>query len=610
MKRVLGKLAGVALLAMAALWSAQAQAAIKNTKHDLSVSSTGATIKATSASETQICVFCHVPHNASIKGPLWNRDVPATAYNPYQSSTTFGGSAAGRTTITKTKMGAPDGDSLLCLSCHDGTIAAGKLLNKTVTMTAAMTGTTLVGGLTGGVYELADDHPVSFTFDATLAAAKGELTLPLSTSKVKLRNGGKVQCTSCHDPHTTAFPKFLVENNVTSTLCKVCHTRTNWADSSHANGAKLWNGNTIANNACANCHRSHAAGPGAVTALPGKERLLNSGVSDEANCYSCHDTAGPAKNIAAESVKAASAHRVGNYSAVHDAAEFVGASSNALTTSNNVSTKHVECVDCHNPHQTKGPASTNAVNEAINPPALPLRGARGTTLANAVANPVNYEYEICFRCHGDTATIAVATPLITRQIAQMNTRLEFQTGNPSFHPVGGSRGLSVGSATAEIPSLLTPWTATSTIKCTHCHNNDSGPILGVAGSGPNGPHGSTNHSLLNKQYVTTDNTAESAANYALCYSCHSRTSILADESFTEHNKHINGESAPCSTCHDAHGIYSSQGNTTNNRHLINFNTGPLVGTDYTGVVRKPRNNGAIAGDVRYVVGTSKKAPVI
>jgi hypothetical protein len=70
--------------------------------------------------------------------------------------------------------------------------------------------------------------------------------------------------------------------------------------------------------------------------------------------------------------------------------------------------------------------------------------------------------------------------------------------------------------------------------------------------------------------MTIDNTPESAFNYALCYACHSRDSILNDESFPEHDKHIRGENTPCNVCHDPHGISATQGNDTNNSHLINF----------------------------------------
>ena len=119
--------------------------------------------------------------------------------------------------------------------------------------------------------------------------------------------------------------------------------------------------------------------------------------------------------------------------------------------------------------------------------------------------------------------------------------------------------------------------------CTDCHNSSQARSAG--GSGPEGPHGSAFEPILVRNYQTIDNTPESAANYALCYECHSRGSILGDESFAEHDKHIRGEDTPCNVCHDPHGISSTQGNVTNNSHLINFDTS----------IVSPRGN----GDLRF-----------
>ena len=66
---------------------------------------------------------------------------------------------------------------------------------------------------------------------------------------------------------------------------------------------------------------------------------------------------------------------------------------------------------------------------------------------------------------------------------------------------------------------------------------------------------------------------ESAAAYALCYKCHERDSILADESFPTHRLHVEKAQAACTTCHDPHGV-------ANATHLINFNrtyVGPAEG---------------------------------
>jgi len=46
-------------------------------------------------------------------------------------------------------------------------------------------------------------------------------------------------------------------------------------------------------------------------------------------------------------------------------------------------------------------------------------------------------------------------------------------------------------------------------------------------------------------------------------------SLLNDDSFTEHKKHLQHE-IPCSACHDPHGVSSAQGVAAANSHLINF----------------------------------------
>jgi predicted CXXCH cytochrome family protein len=538
-----------------ALWSTQAFSAanVAITKHNLSVSGPGG-IKATT--ETEICVFCHVPHQASVLAPLWNRRNPdaAPSYTPYASSTAKG------------TMGQPNGSSLLCLSCHDGTIALGELLSRGAT-NVSMTGTGIsaTGVLTGGTgligRDLSDDHPVSFAYTAALAAGSGgELVSPtVLTGKVKLDASGQMQCSSCHDAHDNTNGKFLVMSNTASALCISCHTKAGWSTGSHATSAATWNGLgtnpwlhtsglTVAANACENCHQPHTAG--------GKARLLNS-VTDETNCYTCHtgNVAGktaPAKNMQTEMTKI-SGHNVASYSGIHDPTE-----------ANVVNSRHVECADCHNPHQTNATAGTTTA--VTGSPVLPgaLKGVKGVNISGMAVTSVTNEYEVCFRCHGDSSGKRAST--ITRAIpsgatGENNVRMEFQTGNASFHPVAG-----VGTNTT-VPSLIAPLTTASTMTCSSCHNNETS-------TGPKGPHGSTISPLLERAYTTTDNTTESAAAYALCYKCHNRSSIIADNvagSFKYHGLHLgSGVRAPCSACHDPHGV------STNN-HLINFDSTIVTG---------------------------------
>lgn len=67
----------------------------------------------------EICVYCHTPHgaNTQIALPLWNRSIPATTYNTYNSST-----------ITQ-PVSQPGPNSLSCLSCHDGTVSIDSVIN-------------------------------------------------------------------------------------------------------------------------------------------------------------------------------------------------------------------------------------------------------------------------------------------------------------------------------------------------------------------------------------------------------------------------------------------------------------------------------------------------
>lgn len=47
-------------------------AGVRGTKHDLSINGPG-TLKA--VAETQVCVFCHTPHNAEPAYPLWGHEL-------------------------------------------------------------------------------------------------------------------------------------------------------------------------------------------------------------------------------------------------------------------------------------------------------------------------------------------------------------------------------------------------------------------------------------------------------------------------------------------------------------------------------------------------------
>ena len=212
MKRLL---IGAALLLLIPT-AAMAQAGAGFGPHDLSTNDTGA----------RVCVFCHTPHGAStVSGPpLWNHTLSTNTFTAYDSPTM---NAADNNDWTGTGGNA----SALCMSCHDGSVGLGSLINP------PNEGTITDPGVMGAVVanlgtDLSNDHPVAFTYDATLSGNDGELADPSTlTGAVQLFGAGndQVECSSCHDAHNQNAggfdAPFLVMTNQASQLCDTCHNK-------------------------------------------------------------------------------------------------------------------------------------------------------------------------------------------------------------------------------------------------------------------------------------------------------------------------------------------------------------------------------------------------
>lgn len=196
-------LQGIVALAASLFFGAWAFAAsIVGSPHDFSSRGWGS---------TELCVFCHTPHNANVTaGTLWNHALTAATYTLYSSPTlnaVVGQPAAG-------------GVSKLCLSCHDGTVAIDSFGTRT--------GTTFISGSAALGTDLGNDHPIGFTYDTALATADGGLTTPASASLVSTGVplfSAKVECASCHNVHDNANGNFLRLSNAGSALCLKCHTK-------------------------------------------------------------------------------------------------------------------------------------------------------------------------------------------------------------------------------------------------------------------------------------------------------------------------------------------------------------------------------------------------
>lgn len=583
---------------------AQSQADVRATKHNLSAGAPATnTVKA--LSETQVCVFCHVPHGASQSRAIWNRDLsyqlPPSLYTLYGSST------------LDAVPNRPSGASKLCLSCHDGVLALGSLMNLDAARPAsvAMAGgtTTMPAGPTRLGTDLRNDHPISLVPNL----ADPEIAAPPPGDAVKLKEGATaakdtVQCTSCHDPHLNTA-KFLVKPNTRGALCLTCHPKQGWVGSRHeASNAPypVSGATTVGERACLSCHKPHnGEGP---TRLLTTQNLSAAPLAwaEENVCYSCHRSGGtgvdPGNGRAAPDILTqagkASTHpfplKLNEHQPVFTARVPEPEPVVNLT-------KHVECVDCHNPHQVR--ALPGNVHEGMK--GISLAGA--TVVDNAAVDL--QQHEVCLRCHGDSfATFIPPGP--TRPPSGSNKRIEFQTTNDAFHPVGGPGK----NTTTYLNNVLdTPdgqlkgndWTGArlnrfSTVLCTDCHNNEAtanvdGSARGSTAS-PKGPHGSTNGRLLRANYSTAVGATAppfggyNPGNFALCFLCHDEARLRGNRSnFFQaggigagrgnlHQVHlVDRTNASCHECH--YNVHSNvQAANTDYRnvppgtptHLVNF----------------------------------------
>lgn len=229
--------------ALVTLTAGSAFAGIATTKHNLG-STSPAAIK--SGNQSQICVFCHTPHNAIQNVPLWNRSAAsaASAYLLYTSSKSL-------TTTTQHAQLYNDSQSLFCMSCHDGTITelASRVNKQGVTDDGAainMTGGAAIwtGGTasTGAAMlgtNLTNDHPVGFSYGQAYTDEGGAAGGLNAAAAVSTAFGGKtifftansgavadsMECSSCHAVHDNTYAPFLRTTNSGSTLCLACHNK-------------------------------------------------------------------------------------------------------------------------------------------------------------------------------------------------------------------------------------------------------------------------------------------------------------------------------------------------------------------------------------------------
>lgn len=182
----------------------------------------------------EVCVYCHGPHG----GPdwagkpgfvLWNRDRPNPGYRMPEHAQS-----------RMLQDPAPSDRSRICLSCHDGSIGLDVITNVPNSYTGPGAAATTIdeceschsggnpaGGIDWeGVYfdpDMRKQHPISVLYDPSRRPGEFQPATGGSVGGVPLYEG-KVECQTCHEPHSQQNGFFLRQSNLGGSLCLVCHT--------------------------------------------------------------------------------------------------------------------------------------------------------------------------------------------------------------------------------------------------------------------------------------------------------------------------------------------------------------------------------------------------
>lgn len=166
---------------------------IVGTVHDLGTSHNGMNYSALPAdSKQRVCIFCHAPHNtyklspanggpgAGVGAgpqapdvfdylPLWNHELTGNfaSYTMYQNGP--GAPQVGPKASQAIQSNpVPGGTSLLCLSCHDGSVAVNSYGNPSQLTKSQSSGGAQIDPkyVIGKDNYLGNHHPIGFDYDA------------------------------------------------------------------------------------------------------------------------------------------------------------------------------------------------------------------------------------------------------------------------------------------------------------------------------------------------------------------------------------------------------------------------------------------------------------
>ncbi len=371
---------------------------VVNTKHNFAASTEpelppGETRTVKAQSENQTCVFCHTPHGKKDgAGFLWNRSLNVGPYTLYGSAS------------LDATMGQPGIPSKMCLSCHDGTLAVSTLEVYTDTsVTPSRTDTDVTVAMAGlgdgdkmpagaGVNtgytrnlgtDLANDHPIGFTYDSALAQADGELVDPDAVSYLGPRVGaGLVQ----HNAALGGTPPANAPTSVATRLAAPLEPVQNaWAGT--ANYAELL---TAGSMECTTCHDPHLRSSDnsiniKFLRLNRIQKAAPTGNFDkdqDINCLACHQKAGWPGSVHAHPTVADET--------------YTSAETGLQELPEGIQVWETACSACHDAHTV--PGAPRLLREGTDDTNSPKQGG------NAASE------ETCYQCHG-TGSVLQGTGL-------------------------------------------------------------------------------------------------------------------------------------------------------------------------------------------------------
>jgi Zn finger protein HypA/HybF involved in hydrogenase expression len=182
--------------------------------------------------ENSECRPCHAPPGLSLRRgetPAWHRQILQDSFDIFSDNTINKGS------------GEPIGNSKLCLSCHDGSVAPGAAYHQGLFLN------TSAGAV---VSFMPMEHPVSVSYGRNIMNKKYKLRDPFTamsglggTIESDLLKNGYIECTSCHDTHLFRNTKG----------CGSCHQDNNGTYAGRTYSVSLWKSNAKSA-LCLTCH--------------------------------------------------------------------------------------------------------------------------------------------------------------------------------------------------------------------------------------------------------------------------------------------------------------------------------------------------------------------